>query len=100
MAPKAKFTRAQLQEAALGLVDEQGLAALSMRTLAGEDGVSRFPWKSLMPMICTSTGATGTGTGLGWVVQPARNSAAATAIFFNISVRVLPEVGGVRRTTH
>ena len=27
MAPKAKFTRAQLQEAALALVDEQGLAA-------------------------------------------------------------------------
>ena len=38
MAPKAKFTRAQLQEAALALVDEQGLAALSMRTLAGALG--------------------------------------------------------------
>jgi AcrR family transcriptional regulator len=38
MAPKAKFTRAQLQEAALALVDEQGLAALSMRTLAGTLG--------------------------------------------------------------
>ena len=34
MAPKAKFTRAQLQAAALALVDRQGLAALSMRTLA------------------------------------------------------------------
>src|SRR5512147_1269135 len=38
MAPRAKFTRAQLQEAALALVDEQGLAALSMRTLAGALG--------------------------------------------------------------
>ena len=38
MAPKAKFTRAQLQEAALALVDEQGLSALSMRTLAGALG--------------------------------------------------------------
>src|SRR5262245_60742148 len=38
MAPKAKFTRAQLQEAALALVDEQGLGALSMRTLAGTLG--------------------------------------------------------------
>ena len=38
MAPKAKFTRTQLQEAALALVDEQGLAALSMRTLAGALG--------------------------------------------------------------
>lgn len=38
MAPKAKFTRAQLQEAALALVDAQGLAALSMRTLAGALG--------------------------------------------------------------
>ena len=38
MAPKAKFTRAKLQEAALALVDEQGLAALSMRTLAGALG--------------------------------------------------------------
>jgi AcrR family transcriptional regulator len=35
MPPKAKFTRAQLQAAALALVDQQGLAALSMRTLAG-----------------------------------------------------------------
>lgn len=34
MPPKAKFTRAQLQEAALALVDGQGLAALSMRSLA------------------------------------------------------------------
>lgn len=34
MPPKAKFTRAQLQQAALALVDGQGLAALSMRTLA------------------------------------------------------------------
>jgi AcrR family transcriptional regulator len=38
MAPKAKFTRAQLQAAALALVDDQGLAALSMRTLAGALG--------------------------------------------------------------
>jgi AcrR family transcriptional regulator len=38
MAPRPKFTRAQLQEAALALVDEQGLAALSMRTLAGALG--------------------------------------------------------------
>ena len=38
MAPKAKFTRAQLQAAALALVDQQGLAALSMRTLAGALG--------------------------------------------------------------
>src|SRR6187551_3466752 len=38
MAPKAKFTRARLQAAALALVDEQGLAALSMRTLAGALG--------------------------------------------------------------
>lgn len=38
MAPKPKFTRAQLQAAALALVDEQGLAALSMRTLAGALG--------------------------------------------------------------
>ncbi len=38
MPPKAKFTRAQLQAAALSLVDEQGLAALSMRTLAGALG--------------------------------------------------------------
>ena len=34
MPPKAKFTRAQLQAAALALVDAEGLAALSMRTLA------------------------------------------------------------------
>lgn len=34
MAPKAKFTRAKLQQAALALVDAEGLAALSMRTLA------------------------------------------------------------------
>jgi AcrR family transcriptional regulator len=38
MAPKAKFTRAQLQEAALSLVDAEGLAALSMRTLAAALG--------------------------------------------------------------
>jgi AcrR family transcriptional regulator len=38
MPPKAKFTRPQLQAAALTLVDEQGLAALSMRTLAGALG--------------------------------------------------------------
>lgn len=38
MAPKAKFTRPQLQEAALTLVDEHGLGALSMRTLAGALG--------------------------------------------------------------
>jgi len=38
MAPRPKFTRAQLQEAALTLVDEQGLAALSMRSLAGAIG--------------------------------------------------------------
>lgn len=38
MAPKAKFTRAQLQKAALALVDAEGLAALSMRTLAGALG--------------------------------------------------------------
>ena len=38
MAPKAKFTRAQLQEAALALVDAEGLAALSMRTLAAALG--------------------------------------------------------------
>jgi AcrR family transcriptional regulator len=38
MPPKAKFTRPQLQAAALALVDEQGLAALSMRTLAGALG--------------------------------------------------------------
>ncbi len=34
MPPKAKFDRAQLQEAALSIVDGQGLSALSMRTLA------------------------------------------------------------------
>lgn len=38
MAPKAKFTRPQLQEAALALVDDHGLSALSMRTLAGALG--------------------------------------------------------------
>src|SRR5260221_2254795 len=38
MAPRAKFTRAQLQKAALALVDGRGLAALSMRTLAGALG--------------------------------------------------------------
>lgn len=34
MPAKPKFTRAQLQAAALSIVDEQGLGALSMRTLA------------------------------------------------------------------
>ncbi len=38
MAPKPKFTRARLQEAALALVDAEGLAALSMRTLAAALG--------------------------------------------------------------
>lgn len=38
MPPKAKFTRAQLQAAALALVDAEGLAALSMRTLASTLG--------------------------------------------------------------
>ena len=38
MAPKAKYMRSQLQEAALALVDEHGLSALSMRTLAGALG--------------------------------------------------------------
>lgn len=38
MAPKARFTRPQLQEAALTLVDEHGLGALSMRALAGALG--------------------------------------------------------------
>jgi len=38
MPPKAKFTRAQLQAAALALVDKDGLAALSMRTLAATLG--------------------------------------------------------------
>jgi AcrR family transcriptional regulator len=34
MPPKAKFARAQLQEAALAIVDREGLPALSMRSLA------------------------------------------------------------------
>lgn len=38
MPPKAKFTRAQLQEAALTIVDRDGLPALSMRSLAGALG--------------------------------------------------------------
>jgi AcrR family transcriptional regulator len=38
MPPKAKFTRAQLQAAALALVDAEGLAGLSMRTLASSLG--------------------------------------------------------------
>ena len=38
MAPRPKFTRTQLQAAALALVDAEGLAALSMRTLAGALG--------------------------------------------------------------
>ncbi|TAJ85344.1 MAG: TetR/AcrR family transcriptional regulator [Reyranella sp.] len=38
MPPKAKFTRAQLQQAALTIVDRDGLAALSMRSLAGALG--------------------------------------------------------------
>jgi AcrR family transcriptional regulator len=38
MPPKAKFTRQQLQAAALSLVDDQGLAALSMRALASALG--------------------------------------------------------------
>lgn len=38
MAPRSKFTRSQLQIAALALVDAQGLAALSMRSLAGALG--------------------------------------------------------------
>ncbi len=38
MPPKAKFTRAQLQAAALALVDAEGLAGLSMRTLAATLG--------------------------------------------------------------
>lgn len=38
MPPKAKFMRAQLQEAALGIVDREGLPALSMRSLAGALG--------------------------------------------------------------
>ncbi|MCX7366815.1 MAG: TetR/AcrR family transcriptional regulator C-terminal domain-containing protein [Alphaproteobacteria bacterium] len=38
MPPKAKFTHEQLQEAALALVDSEGLAGLSMRSLAGALG--------------------------------------------------------------
>ena len=38
MPPKAKFARAQLQEAALAIVDREGLPALSMRSLAGALG--------------------------------------------------------------
>lgn len=38
MGRPAKFTREQLQAAALALVDEQGLAGLSMRSLAGALG--------------------------------------------------------------
>jgi AcrR family transcriptional regulator len=38
MPPKAKFTRAQLQAAALAIVDKEGLGALSMRTLAATLG--------------------------------------------------------------
>lgn len=38
MPAKAKFTRPQLQAAALEIVDGQGLAALSMRSLAGALG--------------------------------------------------------------
>lgn len=38
MPPKAKFTRAQLQAAALALADRDGLSALSMRTLAATLG--------------------------------------------------------------
>lgn len=38
MPPKAKFTRAQLQAAALALVDRDGLSTLSMRTLAATLG--------------------------------------------------------------
>ncbi|MCW5746284.1 MAG: TetR/AcrR family transcriptional regulator C-terminal domain-containing protein [Alphaproteobacteria bacterium] len=38
MPAKPRFTRAQLQTAALALVDAQGLAALSMRTLAAAIG--------------------------------------------------------------
>lgn len=38
MPAPARFTRAQLQQAALDLVDSQGVAALSMRTLAGALG--------------------------------------------------------------
>lgn len=38
MPPKAKFARAQLQQAALAIVDKEGLPALSMRSLAGALG--------------------------------------------------------------
>ncbi|MEI7874711.1 MAG: TetR/AcrR family transcriptional regulator C-terminal domain-containing protein [Alphaproteobacteria bacterium] len=38
MPPKAKFDRAKLQDAALSIVDGQGLQALSMRTLAAALG--------------------------------------------------------------
>ena len=38
MPPKAKFDRTKLQDAALSIVDEQGLEALSMRTLAAALG--------------------------------------------------------------
>jgi AcrR family transcriptional regulator len=38
MPPKAKFARAQLQEAALAIVDREGLPALSMRSLAAALG--------------------------------------------------------------
>ena len=38
MPPRAKFTREQLQAAALAIVDAQGLAALSMRSLAATLG--------------------------------------------------------------
>ncbi|TAJ34564.1 MAG: TetR/AcrR family transcriptional regulator [Reyranella sp.] len=38
MPPKAKFARAQLQEAALAIVDKEGLPALSMRSLAAALG--------------------------------------------------------------
>jgi AcrR family transcriptional regulator len=38
MPAPARFTRAQLQQAALDLVDSQGVAALSMRALAGALG--------------------------------------------------------------
>ncbi len=38
MPPKAKFDRAKLQDAALSIVDDQGLQALSMRTLAAALG--------------------------------------------------------------
>lgn len=38
MPPRPKFTRDQLQAAALDIVDEEGLAALSMRSLAARLG--------------------------------------------------------------